>query len=235
MRFLLLFFICLTFACRSNALALSLALPKSVILSLSNQYSGCLLTHPLLTNVLTASSLCVLSDSISQSFERSNQRSALVKSTETEVIPRAAEGHSWYRSFCMSVYGATVYGWLITYWFKFLNRLVPQENITFALVIKKVLINQLFMSPLLNGMFFTYVTLTRDVTSTISRKIEQIKLKLSKDLLPTIKRSCVYWGIVQFVNFSYVATKYQLLYTNSAFVVWTTYIAYVGFRKLEST
>ena len=224
--------ICLANICGCKTLALALTLPKSAILSISNKYSGYLLTHPLLTNVLTASGLCVLSDSISQSFERLNQQPA-VDSLIGKMEP-AAFGHSWYRSFCMSIYGATVYGWLITYWFKFLNRLVPQENITFALVLKKVFINQLFMSPLLNGMFFTYVTATRDVTSTISQKIQQIKLKLSKDLLPTIRRSCVYWGIVQFLNFSYVATRYQLLYTNSAFVIWTTYIAFVGFRKLES-
>lgn len=230
MKFLSFFLICLANICGSKALTIPLTLPKSLLLSISSKYSGCLLTHPLLTNVVTASSLCVLSDSISQSFERLNQQrkvDSLTGKTES-----AGLGHSWYRSFCMSVYGATVYGWLITYWFKFLNRLVPQENITFALVLKKVFINQLFMSPLLNGMFFTYVTVTRDVTSTMSQKIQQIKLKLSKDLLPTIKRSCVYWGIVQFVNFSYIATRYQLLYTNSAFVVWTTYIAFVGFRKL---
>jgi hypothetical protein len=40
-------------------------------------------------------------------------------------------------------------------------------------------------------------------------------------------------GIIQFINFSYIRTNYQLLYTNSAFVIWTTYIAYIGFQKLE--
>jgi hypothetical protein len=42
-------------------------------------------------------------------------------------------------------------------------------------------------------------------------------------------------GIIQFINFSYVRTNYQLLYTNSAFVIWTTYIAYIGFQKLDKT
>jgi hypothetical protein len=93
----------------------------------------------------------------------------------------------------MSAYGAVVYGWLITYWFKFLNHIVPQEGITFALIIKKVFINQFFMSPILNSMFFTYVTITRDLTSSFDQKMKQVVSKLKRDLLPTIKRSCVYW------------------------------------------
>jgi hypothetical protein len=134
----------------------------------------------------------------------------------------------------MGVYGATVYGWLITYWFKLLNSIVPQENITFLLVLKKVTINQFFMSPILNSLFFTYVTLTRELKSDLTQKIRSVKMKLGKDLIPTIKRSCVYWGIIQTINFSSVPTSYQLLYTNSAFVMWTTYIAFVGFQKLET-
>lgn len=213
--------------------ALSVALPKSVLLSLSSKYSGCLKSHPLLTNVLTASTLCVLSDSISQHFERSKAKAdSLILTTKTGETQRIL-GHSWYRSFCMAAYGATIYGWLVIYWFRFLNNLIPQEGITRALIVKKVFINQLVMSPFLNSLFFTYVCATRDLTSTLSQKFQQIKQKLSKDLLPTIKRSCVYWGFVQYINFSYVATAYQLLYTNSAFLIWTTYIAYVGFRKVE--
>ena len=209
------------------------ALPKQALFALSSKYSGCLLAQPLLTNIVTASSLCILSDSISQNFEQTRAATSVREAEKKGLTAPKVAKHSWYRSFCMSVYGAIVYGWLTTYWFKFLNHVVPQEGITMALVLKKVFINQLFMSPTLNGMFFTYVTITRDFTSTFAQKIIQVQLKLKRDLIPTIKRSCVYWGIVQFINFSYIATKFQLLYTNSAFVIWTTYIAFIGFKKPE--
>ena len=220
--------------CNHRAESLSLALPQQLLHSIGSKYSGCLIARPLLTNVLTASSLCVLSDSVSQSIERRGAATSARDAVKHGLPVAQVMRHSWYRSFCMSVYGASVYGWLVTYWFKILNRLVPQENITFALIVKKVFINQLFMSPTLNGMFFTYVTMTRDVTSTLEQKIAQVKQKLDRDLIPTIKRSCVYWSIVQFINFSYMATKWQFLYTNSAFVVWTTYIAFIGFKKMDS-
>jgi hypothetical protein len=218
-----------------TALSLSPSLPKSLLLSLTKEYSKCLQTQPLITNVLTASALCVFSDSVSQYYERSKEKSAVIKITTSEVSPLSVSvsvpKHSWYRSFCMSIYGAITYGWLVTYWFKFLNHLVPQQGITFPLVLKKVTINQFFMSPLLNSMFFTYVTLTRDLTSSLKEKIKQVPIKLKKDLIPTIKRSCVYWGVAQTVNFSFVTTRYQLLYTNSAFVIWTIYTSFIGFRK----
>ena len=212
----------------------SLSSPRTITLAISREYSKCLQAQPLLTNVITASALCVLSDFISQSFERSKAKASCesdrILGKMTSSVPR----HSLYRSLCMGVYGATVYGWLITYWFKLLNSIVPQENITFLLVLKKVTINQFFMSPILNSLFFTYVTLTRELKSNLSQKIRSVKLKLGKDLIPTIKRSCVYWGIIQTINFSSVPTSYQLLYTNSAFVIWTTYIAFVGFQKLDT-
>jgi hypothetical protein len=211
--------------------AAGLSLSPSI---LAKTYSKCLVAQPLITNMMTASALCVLSDSISQHFERLKEaddmkKGAVLVTRTKENTPR----HSFYRSFCMSAYGAVVYGWLITYWFNFLNHVVPQEGITFLLILKKVFINQFFMSPILNSMFFTYVTVTRDLTSSFDQKIKSVVLKLKRDLIPTIKRSCLYWGIVQFVNFSYVKTRYQLLYTNSAFVIWTTYIAYIGFQKVE--
>ena len=212
----------------------SLSSPRTITLAISREYSKCLQAQPLLTNVITASALCVLSDFISQSFERSKAKASFesdrILGKMTSSVPR----HSLYRSLCMGVYGATVYGWLITYWFKLLNSIVPQENITFLLVLKKVTINQFFMSPILNSLFFTYVTLTRELKSNLSQKIRSVKMKLGKDLIPTIKRSCVYWGIIQTINFSSVPTSYQLLYTNSAFVIWTTYIAFVGFQKLDT-
>ena len=211
--------------------ALSPALPKSLLLSLTKEYSKCLQTQPLLTNVLTASALCVFSDSVSQYYERSKEKAAAIKISTAEATPLSVSKHSFYRSFCMSIYGAITYGWLVTYWFKFLNHLVPQQGITFPLVLKKVTINQFFMSPLLNSMFFTYVTLTRDLTSSLAEKLRQVPIKLKKDLIPTIKRSCVYWGVAQTVNFSFVTTRYQLLYTNSAFVIWTIYTSFIGFRK----
>jgi hypothetical protein len=132
----------------------------------------------------------------------------------------------------MFIYGGSVLGWLFSLWLSFLNNLIPREEITLPKVLLKVFINQLIMSPFLNSLFFGYVILTRDFKNTIPQKIELYKRKLSKDLLPTIKRSCVYWSLVHIYNFLILPDKYQLLHTNAAFVFWTTYISIIGFRKV---
>jgi len=137
----------------------------------------------------------------------------------------------------MALYGAVISGWMITYWFKFLNWVIPTKDITARRAFFKVCINQIIMSPGLNTFFFGYVTFTRKnkeigENGGFNGKLLYLKKKLARDLFPTIKRSCVYWGIVQFINFCYLPPKYMLLYTNLAFVVWTTYTSFVGFRKV---
>mmetsp|Transcript_26384 Transcript_26384/g.25261 ORF Transcript_26384/g.25261 Transcript_26384/m.25261 type:complete len:241 (-) Transcript_26384:396-1118(-) len=226
--------------CCGTVSPLSLALPNIV-----ESYSSCLQAQPLVTNVITASSLCVTSDFISQTFERSKAKESIAQAAtgmnslteyqqmSIENLPKLPD-YSIYRSFCMSVYGASVYGWLINYWFTYMNYLIPQEGITAPLILEKVLLNQLCCSPLLNIFFFIYVTATRDILkTTFPEKISQVKRKLQIDFIPTYQRSCLFWPFVQFVNFSYVGTEYQLLYTNSAFVLWTTYISFIGFRKMD--
>ena len=95
-------------------------------------------------------------------------------------------------------------------------------------VFRKVLVNQIFMSPFLNALFFTYVIMTRNTTASTtsntntkkdysgfkkhnikmntntSTKLQLIKKKLSQDLLPTIYRSCVYWITLNLINFRFV-------------------------------
>jgi protein Mpv17 len=228
--------------CFGTVSPFSLAIPNIV-----ESYSNCLESQPLLTNVITASTLCVTSDFISQTFERSKAKECIIQaateinslteyqqiSMKNTILPKLPD-YSFYRSFCMSVYGASVYGWLINYWFSYMNYLIPQEGITSPLILEKVLLNQVCCSPLLNIFFFIFVTMTRDIMkTTFPGKILQVKRKLEIDFIPTYQRSCLFWPLVQFINFSYIGTEYQLLYTNSAFVLWTTYISFIGFRKME--
>ena len=54
--------------------------------------------------------------------------------------------------------------------------------------------------------------------------------KWANDLLPTVVRSCMFWSVVQTLNFKLLPPKYGVLCTNAAFVVWTTYLSLVGNR-----
>lgn len=208
----------------------SSSIVRSSILSLQKSYLNSLKTAPLLTNMVTASILSVCSDCVSQSIELSSFRNKDEGTTNVgnqvnvshqydnkDDKKKISRGQfSFYRSLCMSVYGAVVLGWFVSLWFQFLNNLIPRDGITVGRVIKKVFTNQLIMSPFLNTLFFGYVIFTRDFRSTLTEKYNLLKKKLHADLLPTIARSCVYWSIVHLYNFLILPTKFQLLYTNSA-------------------
>ena len=107
-------------------------------------YNMALATQPLTTNAVSAAGLAVLSDSIAQSA----------------VSPRAP---SWdfERSAWMSVWGAVMSGAIIYYWLKLLGALFPSARTSLAHLVGKVFVNQLVMSPVLNGGFFAFVIWTR--------------------------------------------------------------------------
>ena len=205
--------------------------PLSILKPVAASYCQSLATAPLLTNCLTASALSVTSDAIAQRVERQ-------KSTPPPAARKWSPGafvarHDFSRSVWMSAWGFTISGLLVHYWFIFLNGLFPVAGLTLAGALKKVTVNQIVMSPLLNAMFFAFTTYTRGDVAGGSRRAF-LRRKLDQDLVPTMKRSCVYWGSVQLVNFLYVPQRFTLLYTNIGFLIWTVYVSLVGYRQVKS-
>ena len=140
-------------------------LSASSILSVSeiikNTYTNSLLTHPLLTNCGTAGFLAVCSDFVSQNIEIASEKKIAQNTSNDQKISNSRTSLSFYRSSCMFVYGFVVLGWWVTQWFNILNGIIPKDGITWLGAIMKIFINQLFMSPFLNTLFFGYVIFTR--------------------------------------------------------------------------
>lgn len=185
-------------------------------------YSNCLKYYPKSTNIATASALAILSDSVAQSIERKTIRAKTGVSTK----------QSFHRSLVMGIYGACVYGYIMTIWYQFLNSIIPAEGMTTSLLLLKVFIHQLCTSPTLSSLFFGYIILTRDFTKPLHEKYIQFQNKLKHDLLPTVKKATVYWGLFQIINFKIIPAMYSVLCTNIAFMIWTAYLSLVGFRKI---
>jgi Mpv17 / PMP22 family len=193
-------------------------------------YRGLLRSHPLQTNMVTASILTVASDCISQSMER-----RIANASSTTTATRTVQ-HDFQRSTAMGIYGAFVFGAFVTWWFSILSRWVPVAAGDLKAVIKKVLVNQVLMSPGLNTVFFTWVVFTRKpFSTTLDQKLTTLREKLRTDLPATIARSCVYWTILNTINFGLVPTHMQVLFTNMSFLVWTVYLTFVGYRSVPVT
>lgn len=163
-------------------------------------YRSLLRSHPLRTNMVTASLISVTSDAISQTIERRQAVLTRTSRPASSAPPSSAlqgafellskkQGHDYYRSLTMSVYGAAVFGAFVSWWFSVLSCLVPVTDLRSVLL--KVLVNQFFMSPFLNSLFFAWVTLTRnpgDRTLTLPARGRALGDKLRVDLAPTILR-----------------------------------------------
>jgi hypothetical protein len=192
-------------------------------------YRQLLRSHPLQTNMVTASVLTLASDCISQTLERSVALSSTNLSAQQQQ-----QQHNFQRSAAMGIYGAVVFGAFVTWWFRILSRWVPVAAGDLKAVVRKVLVNQFFMSPFLNTLFFTWVVFTRKpFASTLSQKFATLKTKLRVDLPATIARSCVYWTVLNTFNFALVPAHMQVLFTNFSFLLWTVYLSYVGYRKIS--
>ena len=212
---------------------------KTLPLQIISSYQNLLTSKPLLTNMITASVLAVASDSVSQKIERitPKQQINLVQKNENKSPSNGVQqiqlNHSYYRSSTMAIYGALVFGAFVTYWMKILNGWFPLHGMTLQRLLVKIFVNQLFMSPFLNALFFSWVVFTRDFKSSLVEKLDTLNKKVVNDLVATIKRSCIYWTIVHLFNFSIIPYQYQLLCINLEFFLWTMYLSWVGYRKIQ--
>ena len=87
------------------------------------------------------------------------------------------------------------------FWLQLLSRLFPNARTSAAQLVSKVFVNQLAMSPGLNGGFFAFVIWTRTAPRMRmnASKWSQLVDKYRRDLLPTIVRSCLFWSVVAVV------------------------------------
>ena len=178
-------------------------------------YGRALASAPLATNAASAASLAVFSDGVAQS----------------------ATSQQWdaERSAWMAVWGSAVTGVLFFFWLQALGALFPRARTSATQLVGKVLVNQLVMSPILNGGFFAFVIWTR-TPPRLSVNVAKRRLLLGKcrqDLLPTIRRACAFWSVVQTLNFRLIPVHLGVLFTNAAFVVWTAYLSFVGNRAAK--
>jgi len=211
---------------------LSLCVQRISGVDVVEAYISLLATHPLKTNMATASALTMTSDAIAQSIERRNRQRSLALTPKTQAL--AVPRHDFHRTLSMGFYGATVLGAFVSQWFKVLSRICPVTPGDWASIVRKVGVNQVVISPFLNALFFAWVTFTRNpLSTTLGTKLSMLQQKLNQDLLPTYIRSCAFWVIFNLMNFGLVDAKWQVVVANVGFLAWTVYLSLVGYRAVK--
>lgn len=129
----------------------------------------------------------------------------------------------------MALSGGTV-GVVCHYWYRWLDRRIPGR--TFAIVLKKVLLDQLICSPLVIGTFF--ITLGLLERASWDEMLEECKEKAWQLYVA----EWVVWPPAQVANFYVVPPRFRVLYDNTislGYDVYTSKVKHGGRTKGTTT
>ncbi|GAB5363908.1 hypothetical protein AAMO2058_000923700 [Amorphochlora amoebiformis] len=125
----------------------------------------------------------------------------------------------------MSFLGLCYVGPILHFWFGTVFRWLPQPGLK-GVVYRIACDQTLFAIPFVTS-FFALVPLLDGRTDTI---IPTIK----RELWPAIQTNWVLWIPAQFINFSFVPLKLQVLFANGVAVIWNVYLSMASHRDHES-
>lgn len=161
----------------------------------------------LLTNTISSGLLMVVGDIAAQEYE---YQSGLRSDQE--------EHYDADRMYRMFVTGA-VQGPLHHYVYRWMDLLMPQR--TFKNTINKILIDQLFMSPVCIVLFFyTLCYLER-------KTMEATKNELYEKFTVIYMLDWMTWPAAQYINFRYLDTKYRVSFVNVCTAAYNVLISYI--------
>ncbi|CAJ0962832.1 unnamed protein product, partial [Mesorhabditis belari] len=103
-------------------------------------------------------------------------------------------------------------------WFRVLDKI--KHGAPYTHPIKRVLVDQLFFSPVFSVIFLMVLRLLEN------RSIDECYALVSRDWWPLWKTGLMFWPFFQLVNFSIVPIHYRVVTTNSAGLLWNCYVSY---------
>lgn len=135
-----------------------------------------------------------------------------------EILTKQQGSWDVIRTRNMAISGITV-GILCHYWYIWLDRFMPGR--TLRIVAKKVIVDQLILSPVQICLFFATVgALEGNKAQEIGKEILQKGHRL-------YFAEWFVWPIAQVINFSFLPTRFRVLYDNTISLGFDVYTSYV--------
>ncbi|XP_076922238.1 uncharacterized protein LOC143583956 [Bidens hawaiensis] len=166
-------------------------------------YLGMIKARPILTKSVTSALIYIAADLTSQTITKSS-----------------SEPYDLIRTCRMAGYGMIILGPTLHFWFNFLSRVLPKQNL--VTTFKKMFIGQTVFGPIMTAMFFTYNASLQGESG------KEIIARLKRDMLPTMISNAIYWPLCDFITFRFTPVHLQPLVNNSFSYVWTIYITYMA-------
>lgn len=109
-------------------------------------------------------------------------------------------------------------GPVMHHWFGALTRWFPGQSAT--VVAKRVLVDQLVCAPLFVTTFLSGLWVLE------GNDVDKLLPTLQHQVPPTIVANWALWIPAQVINFRFVASKYQVLFSNGVGFVWNCYLSF---------
>jgi len=115
-----------------------------------------------------------------------------------------------------------------TFYYRWLERVLPGRSV--ANVIQKVVMDQVFISFPFDLYFFT-------ASRTMETRSIKEGIHYMKEVLPTVYvADCIYWPLLQAINFRFVPARYRVTYNASVTLLWNVFLCYLHIQmKKRST
>ncbi|CAL9222923.1 unnamed protein product [Arabidopsis halleri] len=169
-------------------------------------YLGMVKSRPVVTKSITCSLIYIAADLSSQTIAKTS-----------------SESYDFVRTARMGGYGLFVLGPTLHYWFNFMSRLFPKQDL--ITTFKKMAMGQTIYGPTMTVIFFSLNASLQGESGS------DILARLKRDLLPALFNGVMYWPVCDFITFRFFPVHLQPLVSNSFSYVWTIYMTYMANRE----
>ncbi|KAL1199300.1 Peroxisomal membrane protein PMP22 [Cardamine amara subsp. amara] len=169
-------------------------------------YLGMVKSRPVVTKSATCSLIYIAADLSSQT-----------------IAKNSSDSYDLVRTARMGGYGLFVLGPTLHYWFNFMSRLFPKQDL--ITTFKKMAMGQTIYGPTMTVIFFSLNAALQGETGS------DILARLKRDLLPAMFNGVMYWPLCDFITFRFFPVHLQPLVSNSFSYVWTIYMTYMANRE----
>ncbi|KZS89938.1 hypothetical protein SISNIDRAFT_488800 [Sistotremastrum niveocremeum HHB9708] len=177
--------------------------------SLLKLYNTALLRRPLVTQCATAAVLFGAGDVIAQ-----------------QAIDRKGADHDFARTARLTFYGGALFGPIMTKWYQWLGG-IKFSSPSRALA-SRVALDQLALTPVAVGFFFTSMTLLE------GQGLTEAQTRLESAYVPTLVRN---WGVfvpTQILNFAVFPTHLRFVVVSVVSLFWNTYLSFANAQTKKS-
>ena len=170
-----------------------------------DSYTHLLETRPLRTKVVTGGVIMGLGDVLCQ-----NLVNRLSEHQRNFDAKRAA---------IFTVLGGGLISPMLHVWYKLLGALLP--GVAPLTIAKRLVLDQLGFAP-------TFLPVFLSLVMALEGQAELIPDKLRADWWPVTKANWGVWVPAQFINFRFVPSSMQVLFSNVVGLLWNAYLSYVS-------